>query len=161
MHHPPLTIQELDESTLDHEFFTTLGHLKTVNLTIEAACNILRKRIAQGIRTYVARQEHLTVGTASLLVEQKSIHSGGLVGHIEDVATREGYEGRGIGKRLVVHAATEAWRLGCYKVILDCSKENLPFYERCGFRPHEIEMRIDRPEDIQQWSDQLLGGLTS
>jgi hypothetical protein len=45
--------------------------------------------------------------------------------------------------------------------ILDCSKENLPFYERCGFRPHEIEMRIDRPEDIQQWSDQLLGGLTS
>ncbi len=144
----PLHIQELDESTIDTDFFETLGHLKAVNLTIEAAQAILRRRVAQGIRTFVARLDDRTVGTASLLVEQKFIHEGGLVGHIEDVATRQGYEGQGIGKHLVTHAVQEAWKQGCYKVILDCNEENQPFYERCGFRAHEIEMRIDRPAEV-------------
>ncbi len=142
-----LSIHELDESTIDADFFATLGHLKAVELTIEAAQAVLRQRIAQGIRTFIARLENRTVGTTSLLVEQKFIHQGGKVGHIEDVATREGYEGQGIGKRLVEHAVREAWNQGCYKVILDCSEENRPFYEHCGFRTHEIEMRIDRPTD--------------
>jgi glucosamine-phosphate N-acetyltransferase len=31
----------------------------------------------------------------------------------------------------------------CYKVILDCSQENIPFYEKSGFRKHEVSMRYD------------------
>src|SRR5271154_7191813 len=37
------------------------------------------------------------LGTTTLLVEQKFIHRGGLVGHIEDVAVRKGHEGKGVG----------------------------------------------------------------
>ena len=29
---------------------------------------------------------------------------------------------------------------GCYKVILDCSEENVPFYEKCGLTKKEVQM---------------------
>ena len=28
---------------------------------------------------------------------------------------------------------------GCYKVILDCSEENVPFYEKCGLIKKEVQ----------------------
>jgi hypothetical protein len=31
----------------------------------------------------------------------------------------------------------------CYKVILDCSKSNVEFYKKIGFKEHEVSMRID------------------
>ena len=139
------SVHELNDALLDESFLATLGNLKAVGLDPEAARAVLNRRREQGIRTYVARFDGETVGTASLIVEQKFIHQGGLVGHIEDVSTRSGFERRGIGKMLVEHAVAEAWKLGCYKVILCSEEANQPFYERCGFRPHEREMRIDRP----------------
>ena len=33
-----------------------------------------------------------------------------------------------------------AERLGCYKVILDCSEKNQPFYEKCGMTRKEVQM---------------------
>lgn len=30
--------------------------------------------------------------------------------------------------------------MGCYKVILDCSEDNVRFYERCGFVRKEVQM---------------------
>jgi predicted N-acetyltransferase YhbS len=83
------------------------------------------------------------IGTASLLVEQKFIHQGGMVGHIEDVSVRLGYEKRGIGTALVRHATEQARKLGCYKVILDCSEHLIPFYAALGFRCHAVQMRTD------------------
>ena len=43
--------------------------------------------------------------------------------------------------RPVVTALTRvAERMGCYKVILDCSEENQPFYEKCEFKRKEVQM---------------------
>lgn len=89
------------------------------------------------------------VGTISLLMEWKFIHDGGLVGHIEDVATKSGCEGRGIGQALVAHAVEECRRKSldrnrkCYKVILDCDKDLVGFYEKAGFREVGVCMRMD------------------
>lgn len=30
--------------------------------------------------------------------------------------------------------------LGCYKVILDCSEDNVPFYQKCGLVKKEVQM---------------------
>lgn len=37
----------------------------------------------------------------------------------------------------LVKLAEEA---GCYKIILDCSEENVPFYEKCGLYKKEVQM---------------------
>ena len=80
---------------------------------------------------------------ATLLVEQKFIHNGGRVGHIEDVATRKGFEGMGVGREMI-HKLTEiSNEYGCYKIILDCDPSVVKFYEKLGFVKKAVTMRLD------------------
>lgn len=94
-------------------------------------------------RVFVAEANGQIVGTITLLIEQKFIHAGGKVGHIEDVAVRKGWERKGIGRALVKRAVEEARKRGCYKVILNSSEENIPFYKKCGFQECGTEMRMN------------------
>ncbi len=138
-----IEIRELTEDLIDERFLDTLGHLASVELDVTGAREILRARAALGIHTFVALDGESIVGSASLLVEPKFIHGGGKVGHVEDIVVHAGSQGAGIGKQLVAHATQEAKSAGCYKTILACTPANKPFYEKCGYREHEIEMRCD------------------
>jgi hypothetical protein len=42
--------------------------------------------------------------------------------------------------RLIEALITACREMGCYKVILDCSESNAPFYEKCGLVRKEIQM---------------------
>lgn len=92
---------------------------------------------------FVAVHEERVMGTASLYVEEKFIHNGGKVGHVEDVVVSPNYRGMGLGSQLVQRCLQEARGAGCYKVILSCQSDRVSFYERLGFRPHEQQMRVD------------------
>ncbi len=74
------------------------------------------------------------VGSGTLFVERKFIRNCGSVGHIEDIVVDQGQRGKNLGKAIVTHLAGIAKELGCYKVILDCDKENVVFYEKCEFK---------------------------
>lgn len=73
------------------------------------------------------------IGSMTVIFEQKVIHNFGKVCHIEDVVVDKNTRGYGIGKHLIEHAINIATKNGCYKVILDCSEENIPFYNKCNF----------------------------
>jgi len=126
-------------------FLLSLENLSpTGNLTFDHAKEILSKINQQNGHIYVAKtSDGNIIGMTTLLVEQKFIHGGGMVGHVEDVSVRKGYEGKGVGSSLVKRALDEARTFGCYKVILDCSDKNVPFYERLGFYIQEKGMRFD------------------
>jgi len=83
-----------------------------------------------------------------LLVEPKFIFSGGRVGHIEDVAVRADYQRRGIGFKLVKYATEQAELMGCVRTVLDCSDENIPFYEKIGYSYHSNTMKIQYEQNI-------------
>ena len=138
-------IRDLVGPDLSQCFLQTLCSLAEVQLTLEAAGEIHRRRLRSGVRTYIAwaTQTNEVVGTVSLLVEPKFIHRGGLVGHIEDVAVRRGFEKQGIGRALVQYATEQARKIGCYKVILNCSEHRVAFYRAVGYRCQEIGMRVD------------------
>ena len=138
-----LVIREMTGPDLAHGFLESLTALAEVNLTFEQAAEVFRARIRNGIRTYVACIGDHVVGTASLLVEQKFIHKGGKVGHIEDVAVHPDCRQHGVGSALVKHATEQARKLGCYKVILSCFERLTPFYAKLGYRQHDVGMRID------------------
>ena len=53
------------------------------------------------------------------------------------------FEGRGIGMKLVVSLLEKAEAMNCYKTILDCKKELIPFYERIGFKQESNQMRYN------------------
>jgi glucosamine-phosphate N-acetyltransferase len=142
-------IRELKEDDFSNGFFETLSNLTDVGKIrndLKLAKEIL-KRIGndRNYRIIIAedKQNRQVIGTATLLIEQKFIHNGGKVGHIEDVVTRKGYEGKGIGKKVIEELIKIARENECYKVILDCNEKVMEFYEKMGFRKHAIMMRID------------------
>jgi glucosamine-phosphate N-acetyltransferase len=144
-------IRELQADDLSRCLIDTLSSLAQVGLSTEEMSQVLQERLHAGIRTYIAWDATVNevVGSVSLLVERKFIHRGGKVGHIEDVAVRRGYRGKGLGADLVRHATQEARKLGCYKVILSCFEQLAPFYASLGYRKHDIGMRIDLGERVE------------
>ncbi|XP_059306050.1 glucosamine 6-phosphate N-acetyltransferase [Lycium ferocissimum] len=80
------------------------------------------------------------VATGSVFIEKKFVRNCGKAGHIEDVVVDSSARGMQLGKRIVEYLADHACSMGCYKVILDCTEENRPFYEKCGFKKKEIQM---------------------
>jgi glucosamine-phosphate N-acetyltransferase len=143
------TIRELKEEDFSNGFFETLSNLAEVGKTrndLNLAKEILKRIDSdRNYRIIIAQdnQNRQVIGTATLLIEQKFIHNGGKAGHIEDVATRKGYEGKGIGKKVIEELIKIAKENECYKVILDCNEKVTEFYEKTGFRKQAIMMRID------------------
>ncbi|MEX1096193.1 MAG: GNAT family N-acetyltransferase, partial [Planctomycetales bacterium] len=83
------------------------------------------------------------IGAATLVVERKLIHGGRRAGRIEDVVVDRRCRRRGIGRLLIERLCRLAAELGCYRVVLCCDPRNTGFYERCGFREHDVGMRLD------------------
>lgn len=141
-------IREIVLDDLNNGFLEALSNLGLVRgLEPEDAKSLLLKiKLNPFHKIFVALNESgKVVGTTTLIIEQKFIHDGGLVGHIEDVSVRKGNEGGGVGSALIKKALETADEFECYKVILDCSKDLTRFYERLGFRKHEVAMRKDLP----------------
>ncbi|MDQ3903149.1 MAG: GNAT family N-acetyltransferase [Thermoproteota archaeon] len=83
----------------------------------------------------IDKKKTIVVGTTTLLVEPKFIHKGTRVGYIEDVSVRRGYDGLGIGSQLITYATQDAISVeGCGKILLYCSKNTMPFYEKLGYK---------------------------
>lgn len=78
----------------------------------------------------------------SLPLTIDSIHQCGKVGHIEDIAVASTERGNGLGLVIVKSLAALAQHYGCYKVILDCSEDNVKFYDKCGFTLKGSEMGL-------------------
>ncbi len=82
------------------------------------------------------------IGSGTVFVEKKFIHNCANVGHIEDIVVNSEYRGKSLGLRLINVLTQLGKASGCYKVILDCSDKNIPFYEKCGYKKVENEMVI-------------------
>lgn len=77
--------------------------------------------------------KNIIIGTITIIIEQKLIRNYGKVAHIEDVVIDNQYRGCGLGKKLINEAIKISKNNNCYKIILDCSEHNIPFYQKSGF----------------------------
>ncbi|KKY21707.1 putative glucosamine 6-phosphate n-acetyltransferase [Phaeomoniella chlamydospora] len=68
------------------------------------------------------------------------IYNRGIVGHIEEVVVLKGEQGKGLGLKVIQALDSVAKSVGCSKLILNCSPENIPFYEKCGYEKAGQEM---------------------
>jgi glucosamine-phosphate N-acetyltransferase len=140
-----LVIRRIKESDLDNGFLESLDSLrKASGLDRKKAKSILKKITKNPNHAiFVAVQDGHVVGATTLFVEQKFIHDGGKVGHIEDVVVSKKLQGRGIGEKIIEFVLEYAKNQGCYKTILDCDDKVKPFYEKIGFSHHSNGMRYD------------------
>ncbi len=138
-------IRELRKDDLWNGFLTTLDSLRQ-------ASDIDRNKAEKIFEKINLNPDHIIVvaelggkivGTTTLLIEQKFIHGGGLVGHIEDVVIDKNFQGQKIGEKIMKYLIEFAKNRGCYKTILDCTDDVKPFYEKLGFKHIANELRLD------------------
>ncbi|CRG86230.1 glucosamine-phosphate N-acetyltransferase [Talaromyces islandicus] len=125
-------------------YLDVLRVLTTVGDITEAMWNerydYLKKRNDEYYLIVICDGSGKIVGTGSLIVERKFIHTLGLVGHIEDIAVSQDQQGKKLGLRIIQTLDYVAAKVGCYKTILDCSEVNEGFYIKCGFKRAGLEM---------------------
>lgn len=80
--------------------------------------------------------------TGTLIIEQKLYRNCQKVGHIEDICVSIHEQGKGLGKIMINHLKEIAKQNDCYKIILDCSMNVKPFYEKSGFDSKNIQMSL-------------------
>jgi glucosamine-phosphate N-acetyltransferase len=158
------TIRPILRSDFHRGYLDVLRVLTTVGEISEEAWNKrfdwIRSRNDEYYLLVVCDGEDRVVGTGSLIVERKFIHSLGMVGHIEDIAVEKNQQGKKLGLRIIQALDYVAAQVGCYKVrllspdlnldfefvlncsqsILDCSEANEGFYVKCGFKRAGLEM---------------------
>lgn len=76
------------------------------------------------------------VGTGSLIVERKFIHSLGMVGHIEDIAVEKNQQGKKLGLRIIQALDFVAAHVGCYKVCVFLSLTSILIIADLLFTEH-------------------------
>jgi len=140
-----LIIRKLRKEDLQNGFLTTLDSLKQASdIEAKKAEEIFEKINSTPDYTIaVAELEGRVVGATTLLIEQKFIHNGGLVGHIEDVVVDKNHQGQKIGEKIMKFLLDIANERGCYKTILDCTDDVKLFYEKLGFKQVASELRFD------------------
>ena len=138
-------IRDLIPEDMDNGFLESLDALRPASGMDRRMAMAVLEEILGNPRHVVAVAvvDGRVAGTATMLVERKFIHGGGLAGHIEDVAVAADSQGRGIGSRLVEYLLEVAGKQGCYRTTLDCQEGLVVFYGKLGFRRHGESMRFD------------------
>ena len=141
-------IREITHSDLNNNYFSLLSQLSGEityyhpDILWEEYCKN-KNHITFVDEIKEAGKPTKIIATSSILIESKFLHCGSKVGHIEDVVVDKDARGTGLGQKIVQHCIDYARDAGCYKVILDCSNKNVPFYINCGMYLSENSMRID------------------
>lgn len=137
-----LEVRKLEAGDVGKGFLQLLNQLTTLGDVSEEQFLERLTEIEENSdhQVVVAEDNGRVVGAATLLIERKFIHDCGKVAHVEDVVVDENCRGKSLGKRLIENLVDKAQQAGCYKVILDCSDHNVPFYEKCGFERKGVEM---------------------
>jgi len=140
-----ITVRKIIESDLDNGFLESLDSLRQAsNIDRKKAQEILKKISQnQNHAIFVATYQNKVIGATTILIEQKFIHDGGKVGHIEDVVVSKEFQSKGIGAIIIQTVLEYAKSQGCYKTILDCDDKVRPFYEKLGFIRNSNGMRYN------------------
>ena len=93
----------------------------------------LIERLPKNYNIFFYLENNKIVGAITLIIEQKIIHSGGKVGHIEDFVVLDEYRNKGIGSLLYNYVKILCEQNKCYKMILDCNELIENYYIKKGF----------------------------
>jgi glucosamine-phosphate N-acetyltransferase len=135
-----MIIRKLELNDYDKGFLELLDQLSdTPKISKEEFENHL-KDVNSNI--FVIEKDNVIVASGSLLIEKKIIHSGGKVGHMEDIVVHKANRGEKLGQIIVEHLIKFAKDEDCYKIIADCKDELLKFYNKTGFERRGLQIAI-------------------
>ena len=115
------------------ELYNYFGENKELNYeNFNEILKIILQNNNHNIFLYLDNSDNI-LGALTLLIEQKFIHNGKCVAHIEDFVVKQEYRSQNIGKDLMNYAIDYAKQNNCYKVILDTDSKLVNYYINYGF----------------------------
>ncbi|KZT25983.1 acyl-CoA N-acyltransferase [Neolentinus lepideus HHB14362 ss-1] len=149
--HPDLHIRPLASTDYNRGHLSVLSVLTIVSDPGEAAWVAQFHAMRALPKTYytiviVDKTSDVIVAVGTVFIERKFLRGLGSVGHIEDIAVDKRQQGKKLGLRIIQSLTVISERSGCYKTILNCSNDNIPFYEKCGYQKKENEMAKYAPD---------------
>ena len=136
-----MLLRKIEKEDLDVHYFKLLGELSpslNTEENFDKSWPVFVDNNDHHIMVAVSTSD--IVGTASLLIERKI--NGRTAGHIEEVVVSKQHRGRGIGELLIEDLVKTAKKEQCYKIILNCSDKNVPFYNKFGFSKVDNGMKM-------------------
>jgi glucosamine-phosphate N-acetyltransferase len=122
------------------EILQLLNQLTLAPIFDKNRFNTIIDSLNENHNIYVYLKDGKIVGMITLLIEQKLIHNGACVAHIEDLVIDKDYQKQGIASELIQYCLTQISSDKCYKIILDCKDELIPFYIKRGFNQTNVQM---------------------
>lgn len=142
---PDLNVRELHLDDLQNGFLKTLDALRPTSHSDPENITAVFERLRQNsdVIVAVAEIEGRIVGTGTLHLLRKFLYGGSISAQIEDVAVISEEQRTGIGRAIIDFLLSVAQSAGCYKTMLHCDDEVMPFYCKFGFRRTTNGMRFD------------------
>lgn len=141
-------MREIEETDYKLNFMHVLSQLtKAPDVSPEAFMQRIREIRNEPnmhlILVIISRKTGNIVASGTVWVEQKFLRGLGKVGHIEDIVVDTSVRGKNLGRAIVEALTRIAFQEeGVYKVILDCSAKNVPFYEKINYKKTGNNMAI-------------------
>ena len=111
------------------------------NLDQETYNNIINN-LPHNHNIFVVDYNNIPIGIGTIIIEQKIIHNGKCVAHIEDIVVDKNYRNNKIGNILLKFLINEAKQSNCYKIILNCNDNTKKFYEKNNFKKTNYQMTM-------------------
>lgn len=98
------------------------------------------KNLPDNHNIYLFFKDNEIIGAITLIIEQKIIHDGKCVGHIEDYVIKEEHRKTEVSTMLLNYVKILCEQNNCYKIILDCNPLLENYYNKKGYKNKGIYM---------------------
>tara|TARA_Y100000768_G_C23639956_1_gene523629 strand:+ start:47 stop:481 length:435 start_codon:yes stop_codon:yes gene_type:complete len=98
------------------------------------------KNLPDNHNIYLFFKDNEIIGAITLIIEQKIIHDGKCVGHIEDYVIKEEHRKTEVSTMLLNYVKILCEQNNCYKIILDCNPLLEDYYNKKGYKNKGIYM---------------------
>ena len=134
--------RKLEESDYHKNYLQLLSQLTQVGTISPEEFSKILSKIQSQIWVFEDVHANKIVASASIFLEKKIIHCGGIVAHLEDVIVDESYRGNQLGQKLIANVVEKARESCAYKIIADCKPELVSFYSKNGFEKRGEQIAI-------------------
>lgn len=131
-------IKLLDQNDNLEDYLELINQLSPTNLNKFE----LKKILENNKNIFILKDSNKIIGSITLLLEQKIIHDGKFVLHIEDLVIDKNYRGKKLASKLLDFAKSYAKIKNCYKIILDCDEKLENFYTKNNYLKKNIQMAL-------------------
>ena len=120
-----------------HNYLNLINEFRQTQFS-EAQFVTILNELEKSSSIWIYEENGVFMATGTIIYEHKFIFNTCVYAHIEDVCVRDSYRRKGLGKRLIQHLVNNSRH--CYKITMDCSDENIKFYESCGMEKRGNQM---------------------